>query len=435
MEKTNPFEGNYISTYENIGESYVLDCYTNDNISRSGCNNIFVKPNIPFTVEEIQCPFSPDMCATKHSSAIVMDSGLLDMNEHFGFNLESKDRVQFRRRTTCSVLPSHGYQTMLNASDISYEEKTYYMPEPTYYFPEEQFAASLYRGLTERSGKSYFVDSSYLHQVTSLRSLFSTNSTQTYGLQYGYPSFTHSRNHLDICRGKINSEMYRVSCREDGFCWTPIPGISQDEADLVLITITLGKIQYREPVKDPLFAAHTIYNTTGGIFYYPDHTFGTLGCTIQVKTPVAIHIKYSPYLQYQVCISQEGRNNSCTELGPLSVDAWQTAFADVSNIQKLILQLLGHSSTFMDFSNIRTLNTTYTINRGQRSNLPDDQWKVEAIFQDSKVWAILQILLADYAIGAQATEPHAYEYVNKPVTEAEKSVCHSMRMKKSGGFA
>lgn len=130
-----------------------------------------------------------------------------------------------------------------------------------------------------------------------------------------------------------------------------------------------------------------------------------------------------------------GRGDTCTGLGPLSENAWQDAFPEASDVQKLIIQLLGHASVFMDFGNFLTLNASYTISRGARSALPDNQWRVEAISQESKVWAIIQILLADYAIGAQTTDPHAYDYIDKPATAAEKSVCHAMRMRKSGGFA
>jgi len=89
----------------------------------------------------------------------------------------------------------------------------------------------------------------------------------------------------------------------------------------------------------------------------------------------------------------------------------------------------------MDFGNFGILNATYTHNRGIRQGLPDDQWKIEAREQESRVWAVLQILLADYAIGAQATEPNAHGYVDPPSSAAEKGLCHSVRMKKSGGFA
>jgi hypothetical protein len=119
----------------------------------------------------------------------------------------------------------------------------------------------------------------------------------------------------------------------------------------------------------------------------------------------------------------------------LSSNAWQDDFPEASSVQKLTLQLLGHASWSMDFGNLGTLNASTTLNRGLRMGLPDDQWKIEAMEQESRVWAVVQILLADYAIGAQVTEPNAHGYVNPPSTAAEKQLCHSMRMKKSGGFA
>jgi len=104
-------------------------------------------------------------------------------------------------------------------------------------------------------------------------------------------------------------------------------------------------------------------------------------------------------------------------------------------VQKLLIQLLGHSSWYMDFSNLGTLDATFTLKRARGTGLPNDQWKIEVISHESKVWAVLQILLADYAIGAQVTEPNAYKYIDPPTTPAQKLLCHSMRMRKPGGFA
>lgn len=136
-----------------------------------------------------------------------------------------------------------------------------------------------------------------------------------------------------------------------------------------------------------------------------------------------------------MCISRSGKENACTPLGPLSKTYWQNEFTEASDIQNFILKLIGDTSTWMDFSNVLTLNATYIMNRGKKDDMPDDQWRIEAVFQESKVWAVLQILFTHYAIGAQTTEPHASEYIASPVTPAEKSVCHGMKMKKSGGFA
>lgn len=49
--------------------------------------------------------------------AIRMDSSLIDLND-FGLNLPSKDRVQFRKSTTCGVIPLENRTMIINASDF-----------------------------------------------------------------------------------------------------------------------------------------------------------------------------------------------------------------------------------------------------------------------------------------------------------------------------
>ena len=125
----------------------------------------------------------------------------------------------------------------------------------------------------------------------------------------------------------------------------------------------------------------------------------------------------------------------CAPFGPLSGDAWQNHFADATDVQKFMLELLQSVSNYMDFSNIGRLNAMTIIGRGGQFSLPSDQWRIETIRQDSRVWSTIQVLLADYAIGAQASEPNAYKYIKPPATPAQKEVCHAMRMRVSGGFA
>lgn len=84
---------------------------------------------------------------------------------------------------------------------------------------------------------------------------------------------------------------------------------------------------------------------------------------------------------------------------------------------------------------MRDLHASKTFNRGNPKRLPADQWKNEIISQESRVWAVQQVLVADYAIGAQVTIPEADQFIEPPITDAAKALCHSMRMKKSGGFA
>lgn len=72
-------------------------------------------------------------------------------------------------------------------------------------------------------------------------------------------------------------------CEDDYYCWTVIPEIRRDNTDVAIVIVTLGNVKYLEPVEDPLFAAHTVYNFTRGLYYVSDYHSGALGCSIQVS--------------------------------------------------------------------------------------------------------------------------------------------------------
>lgn len=77
-----------------------------------------ITPKTLFSREKVACPFDPSMCVgDAETPAIRLDSGLVDLNE-FGFNLPYKDRVQFRKQTTCTVLTLENRTTVINASDF-----------------------------------------------------------------------------------------------------------------------------------------------------------------------------------------------------------------------------------------------------------------------------------------------------------------------------
>ena len=57
------------------------------------------------------------------------------------------------------------------------------------------------------------------------------------------------------------------------------------------------------------------------------------------------------------------------------------------------------------------------------------------VTQDARVWATLQGLISDYAIGPKAYDDVADKYVDSPQTPGEIALCHSQKMIKAGGFA
>ena len=112
--------GSYEVAVEAVAQPYADECYRNGTSLPARCR-IFSRPFVPLTVEKTACPWAPNMCVgsnDKSHSAVAVDSGLIDINAAFGLNLGHSDRVKFRKRTTCGVLPVDGYSMLMNASDF-----------------------------------------------------------------------------------------------------------------------------------------------------------------------------------------------------------------------------------------------------------------------------------------------------------------------------
>ena len=105
-------------------DSYTRQCYQNTTPNSALCQNTYTNPAVKFDTIPADCPWNNSICL---SEAIAMDTGILDTNDAFGLNLKPRDRVSFRRKTTCSVLPLEGYVFTKNASEYQelYSRKTY----------------------------------------------------------------------------------------------------------------------------------------------------------------------------------------------------------------------------------------------------------------------------------------------------------------------
>ena len=182
-----PGERNYVSTYEDIGETYANRCYKGSSrYSESGCQNVFTNPRIPFTTKDAACPFEDRMCIPKGAPAMEMDSGLLDLNKHFGLNLEKKNGVKFRRKTTCSVLPTDGYVTYLNISDLPQTLADGWLEQPRITLPGERVVLSHFGGTYYTKNGSSIVDvSTGLQNMTFLKSELYMKAYMGYSIVYG----------------------------------------------------------------------------------------------------------------------------------------------------------------------------------------------------------------------------------------------------------
>lgn len=128
-------------------QSYATNCYKNISSLPAVCRNTFHQPSIKFTTAPTSCPWNETMCTNGGSSAIAMDSGVIDMRTQFGLNVAEKDTVKLRRRTTCNVLPRDGhifkrpkeYLNRGNAAERWTLEYGRWIGVPEYQHPEVTF--------------------------------------------------------------------------------------------------------------------------------------------------------------------------------------------------------------------------------------------------------------------------------------------------------
>jgi len=129
-ESHNSVSKNYTPAVRTLAEPLAQDCYQSNSTNFARCN-IYTKPRIPFHVQRTECPWPSSMCIGRDKPSVSMDSGLLDVNDAFGLNLPSNGKVQFRKKTTCAVLPLENRTTVIPATAY----KGYSRPP----LPEEQF--------------------------------------------------------------------------------------------------------------------------------------------------------------------------------------------------------------------------------------------------------------------------------------------------------
>lgn len=110
-----------LDTYD--AATYVRQCYQG-NPDGPSCGT-FVRPYLPFTTNlNASCPFGDNLCAYNSHSAFQMDTGRLDSHVDFGINAPPKDRIKFRRVSTCApIRHQSGLATVSN--DSTYGEIIY----------------------------------------------------------------------------------------------------------------------------------------------------------------------------------------------------------------------------------------------------------------------------------------------------------------------
>lgn len=150
------------------------------------------------------------------------------------------------------------------------------------------------------------------------------------------------------------------------------------------------------------------------------------------------HQVANKHLQFQFCIARKAKDDLCTPLQGLPSVVDKNTWPEANDLQLVMLQLIRDANLEMDVTTAPLYDYTQAgelIQKGEIPRLPDDQWKIETIGWEALAYTGIQIRLSDYAIGPKVRDPAADVYMEAPTTPAEKELCGSMKMRKSGGFA
>lgn len=107
--------GFYGESQLSASASYARFCYTN--ATSSPACNVYATRQIPWASDyNATCPFASGTCIGSDTSALQLDTGQLDSHATLGLNAAPKDRITYRRVTTCAPLKTDGHTTWQDAS-------------------------------------------------------------------------------------------------------------------------------------------------------------------------------------------------------------------------------------------------------------------------------------------------------------------------------
>ena len=96
-----------------VASTYSRACY-DDNEKSPQCNQ-FAQPRIPWKAKvNASCPFASELCLEGPMSAYEMDTGLVDSHEMLGINAPRRNRMQYRKVTSCSPIQAESYVWKFN---------------------------------------------------------------------------------------------------------------------------------------------------------------------------------------------------------------------------------------------------------------------------------------------------------------------------------
>ncbi|KAK0720238.1 hypothetical protein B0H67DRAFT_180194 [Lasiosphaeris hirsuta] len=369
--------------------NYALQCYGSAGGTELDCGT-FVQKRLPLTAQmNATCPFNSTLCKTQDKN-MILDTGFLDSNDHFGINAPPKDRFLYRRVMHCAPLVTEGHS----------------------------WAA------TDRSG----------NPVTRYSYEDPINGSLPVTYQYSNQT-ANTRNDYEL--GVVPAFFFGGNLQASNSMMIPSNDLTQGrtDADIMLLFLSANAIAFAKKTDDPWYAASTAVNFTtvlrdeNGDFvknetstqYFQTEVASPLGCR----------------LQDQFCNPNKPLDVGCSPLGPI-FDPVTRSIAEFDEDYEGGLARLGWFTFILQdmvaLHNVvrtmgaHTLQSRYRLTSdGTQGQLPDNQWMI-----DIKYWLEINLasMQAAAVLAAQGPKNAVEEplYSVKPNLTVEFDMCHNQKI-------
>ncbi|KAI0194455.1 hypothetical protein EV127DRAFT_509375 [Xylaria flabelliformis] len=364
---------------------YAQKCYTANAASSADCG-VYVQHAIaPHSINfDSSCPFAPHICKLQGSN-IVVDSGLLSSDEHFGVNTSPDQRVQLRQVTSCAPLVTEGYNSSA-------------------WEPEGRQVTRYHYGTSLSSSSSTSNDEDdYTFQFPNVRSREFLKIGYTYGIQ--------DYNLVPFSAHFLNGSIYGP------YSFIPITDLQRNNSDIVLIGLSSSNLKFLEKTNDPWYRAT---RDLGGAFQ-ADEAGQALGCSVQ----------------QQFCHSILPSSKNCTSLSSLYdtfVEMSDMLAAHEAELQRFQWIYSAAISAGLDLKTIlqtlgtQALTSRNTLTSNTQGPLADNQWQLDVLYWYSIQMALIQKAFINTALGPSDPRLVKLGYYQPPTSTVEEEMCRNQKM-------
>ncbi|CEI62474.1 unnamed protein product [Fusarium venenatum] len=355
---------------------YSKECY--GNTSSPICDTLPTR-RLDWANSSTECPFGGRVCLGV--PAFKMESGMIDTHHDLGLNNPQKNRLKYKRQTTCSPLDTGNFTQYVNGSEAELLG-----------WPDNVLIRYFYgKNMNGKINHTY------------------TYNTFGRNINVGYSTWTY---------------FYT-----DNRIWQPIDELLVPGTDLTIMFIAPNSVIHLKPNDDPVFAASIRTSALGVAGYFPDRWVSPIACVDQ----------------HQICNPNNEKCTSLLGRDRLIESAMEDSMAlNVAQIvtAQLLKHVLGESSPFYHTIWTRTqsfLRAQEKVAGITGQQLPSNQWEIEmsALFDDTL--ANLQYHMMEYAAGSSAPapinpiKPWGNSSANTAWDTAYKNMCYNQRTKETQG--